>query len=874
MRSAKYPVSTAPLVVFLLFLFSGCVKKSTSEKFIMEVSGKVNRVWTGPDFWANRLQDWKIQNGRLECVVSDWNRNVNLLTYRLNDQRGNVSMEVETGLLKPDVAPSERNWIGFRIGAKGRFHDYRDDAIYGKGIDAGVTTAGNLFIGKIPVKLNGNARTLIPVLQKRMVLKTWTTASENKNDGYILHLQAWDPKEKEVLAEIEEGGFTDRDISGSVALVSSFSDPGNRKDSASVWFKKWQVSGSKVKNDPERAFGPVLFTQYTLSRKILKLTAQMPPLNLNKNNLLILETRKNKSDSWKEAASAEIDSFSFTGTFRVENWDDTRDIEYRVVYRFTGNDGKEGPHYYEGFIRKNPVNKAEIVVAGFTGNNDLGFPNDDIVQAVRKKEPDLLFFSGDQIYEGVGGYGVQRAPLNKAILDYLRKWYLFGWEYGGLLRNTPSVSIPDDHDVYHGNIWGAGGKATPPGLTGDAAQDAGGYKMPAVWVNMVQRTQTSHLPDPFDPTPVEQGITVYYTDLHWGGVSFAIIEDRKFKAAPKPLLPRARINNGWPQNRNWNAARQGDVPDAPLLGHRQLDFLETWAGDWSDDTWMKVVLSQTIFANVATLPAGEYHDRIVPKLRILPEGAYPPNDRPVTDMDSDGWPQSGRNRALREMRKAFALHIAGDQHLGSTIQYGIDNWHDAGYAFCVPAVSNIWPRRWFPAKGGMNRKPGAPKYTGDFRDGFGNKITVYAVSNPVYTGIKPSSLYDRATGFGIVRFEKETRNIIIECWPRYIEKVPGTKEQYPGWPVTINQLDNYGAGIYGYLPEVTCTGMENPVFKILKSNGELYYALRIRGTRFKPFVFEPGNYTVVVGDPDTRKTKRYESLPAARLQTATIRVEF
>ena len=26
--------------------------------------------------------------------------------------------------------------------------------------------------------------------------------------------------------------------------------------------------------------------------------------------------------------------------------------------------------------------------------------------------------------------------------------------------------IPDDHDVYHGSLWGAGGVATPEGLTG------------------------------------------------------------------------------------------------------------------------------------------------------------------------------------------------------------------------------------------------------------------------------------------------------------------------------------------------------------------------------------------------------------------------
>ena len=48
---------------------------------------------------------------------------------------------------------------------------------------------------------------------------------------------------------------------------------------------------------------------------------------------------------------------------------------------------------------------------------------------------------------------------------------------------------------------------------------------------MVHRTQVSHMPDPFDPTPVKQGITVYYTELNVGGVSFAVIADRMFKSA-------------------------------------------------------------------------------------------------------------------------------------------------------------------------------------------------------------------------------------------------------------------------------------------------------------------------------------------------------
>jgi hypothetical protein len=415
--------------------------------------------------------------------------------------------------------------------------------------------------------------------------------------------------------------------------------------------------------------------------------------------------------------------------------------------------------------------------------------------------------------------------------------------------------------MYHGNIWGCGGKAAIKKGTGADRQDSGGYKMPPVWVNMVQRTQTAHLPDPFDPEPVEQGIAVYYCDINYGGISFAVIEDRKFKSAPKPLLPEAKIWNGWPQNPDFDVMNKADVTGAALLGERQLKFLDRWAGDWSHGTWMKVVLSQTIFANVATLPKGEKSGGNIPKLRILPAGDYAPDDSRVNDFDSNSWPQSGRQKALKIIRKGFAFHIAGDQHLGSTIQYGTDDWGDAGYAFCVPAISNIWPRRWYPSVPGFNRKPGSPKYTGDFEDGFGNKMTVFAVSNPVFTGKKPSRLYDRAAGFGIVRFIRSSRDIIIQCRPRGTEPQKPGSAQYPGWPVKLNQLDNYNRKAAAWLPDIVVKGKQNPVIQIIdQSNQEIVYTLRIRGGSFRPKVFKHGVYTVKVGEPDAGGFKVFKGV--------------
>ena len=67
----------------------------------------------------------------------------------------------------------------------------------------------------------------------------------------------------------------------------------------------------------------------------------------------------------------------------------------------------------QGTIRKDPIDKDEIVIAGFTGNDHLGFPNTDVFEQVQYQNPDVLFFSGDQIYEPNGGYGVQRALWTK-----------------------------------------------------------------------------------------------------------------------------------------------------------------------------------------------------------------------------------------------------------------------------------------------------------------------------------------------------------------------------------------------------------------------------------------------------------------------------
>ena len=539
----------------------------------------------------------------------------------------------------------------------------------------------------------------------------------------------------------------------------------------------------------------ICFALYTVQDNILKLSAQLYPLEEGEAREVTLEIRD--GDAWKKLATEPIDELGWMTTFRVENWNHSRDFPYRVSH--------PGGSTYEGLIRKDPIDKKQIVVAAFTGNsNSDRSMRTDIVTNVKAQDPDLLFFSGDQSYD------------HKA---HTAAWLLFGRQFGDIIRNRPTITIPDDHDVGQGNLWGEGGKVSH--LPGGAD---GGYIMPAEYVNMVQKAQCAHLPDPYDPTPIEQDITVYYTSLNVGGIDFAIVEDRKFKTGPAGMIPQQGPR---PDHINDPAYDRStvDVPEARLLGDRQLKFLRAWGQDW-DGAEMKAVLSQTIFAGGAHIH-GKHNARL------------------LADMDSNGWPQSGRTRALRELRRCFAVHIAGDQHLATVIHHGLNSWEDSGYSFCVPSIVNYYGRWWWPLEQPLEHDPNnVLPFTGRFYDGFGNKLTMQAYANPTTENYN-------AAGYGLVRFDKPTREITFECWPRHVDVTDPNTKQHPGWPIKITQEDNYARGALAFLPTIEVTGCKNPVVQIYDQYlKEVAYTIRINGTKWQPKVFREADYTIKVMNDD------------------------
>lgn len=578
----------------------------------------------------------------------------------------------------------------------------------------------------------------------------------------------------------------------------------------------------------------IIFSLYTVSNRVMKMTVQLYETTPPTNDLVRLEIQD--QDRWVEVQTSPIIQPGSTAHFRVENWDMTKDFPYRISY-------KDYP-VWTGIVRKDPVNKDIITAAVFTGNGTMpGVSKSDIVENLKIYDPDLLIFTGDQVYRHT---------------NHLLEWIQFGLDFREIIKDRPTICMPDDHDVGQGNLWGDGGVSA-------SFPEEGGYIKDAEYIKMVERAQASHLPDPYDPTPVAQGIGVYYTSYNLGEISFAILEDRKFKSGCFGLVNESMgtradhitAPNYFPESL--------DIPDANLLGERQLAFLRDWTTDWKN-TQMKVVVSQTIFANLSThsnamLPYDEF-----PRIRIY------------ADLDSNGWPQSGRNRALQEIRKGFAFMIGGDQHLASVIHHGIEDWNDAGFSFCVPSVVNFWPRWWEPDHPGNNRQIDAPYYTGEFLDGFNNKITVYAVANPQDTNRDPAYLHDLSPGFGLVIFNKSDRTITMECYPRQVNiNQENSKEvQYEDWPITIHQYDNYARKPYGYLPEIIFVDREDPVIQVIhEESNEIEYTLRINGSNYIPKTFQSGRHILKVGEIGTEEVQTFLGLiPEQEVPEDSIHIRF
>jgi len=730
-----------------------------------------DRVWLSGDCWANPMEDWRIVDGAAECQSTGGNRSVHLITHQLTNASGEFNLSVAIDQIE---AGEKDGGAGFRIGIHSELNEYRSNCFTAGGINAGFVD-GRLMIGPKNQPVNTGEST------KHCVLKL---AGRLSGDECELTLTVENAAGKTIGRLVERVPVAS--VLGNIAIVNNFEATGNggskkKKGTPSGnvgsrhRFRDWTVSGNAFTISPEHAFGPILWSMYSLSDSrsadgfVLKISALTGPLGAKDSKAVELQIEE--AGKWRSLGESHLDTDAWTATFRIPKWNEKIATRYKLVYREQHRDRSQTVHEWSGTIKPNPTGRP-LRIGAMTCQNDMGFPYEPVANNLVKLDPDLLYFSGDQIYESHGGFGIIRDPAEPAILNYLRKFYQFGWAFREAMRDRPTLCIPDDHDVFQGNIWGDGGKK----MADNNADSQGGYREPARMVNVVHKTNASHHPDYYDARPVEQGISVYYGDMVYGGVGFAIIGDRQFKSGPENVnTGSGRADHVEDPDFDTNVL---DKPGLVLLGERQEKFLEHWADDWRGHT-MKVLLSQTVFAGVAT-----HH------------GNY--NGYLKADLDCGGWPQTARNNAIRILRKAKPLHINGDQHLASIVQYGVDRQRDSFWSFCTPAIAVGYPRWWRPDELGvqpLNRPSHGLSDTGEYSDGLGNKMFVQAIGNPEKASLKHryELAHQKGSGFGLVTIDTAEKTYKLEAFRFLCDATDGkASNQFPGWPFTVHQEENAG----------------------------------------------------------------------------------
>jgi hypothetical protein len=139
------------LRISLILLLASAANLAGAEVF--SSSGQKNpeliRNWIGPEFYANRLEDWRLNGERIECLTAASNRYLYWLTREIKNGKGDVRISFKASVPRLPERTRSRNFIGLRLGIKSQGDDYREAALSGQGLEVGVTTEGLLFIGEL-----------------------------------------------------------------------------------------------------------------------------------------------------------------------------------------------------------------------------------------------------------------------------------------------------------------------------------------------------------------------------------------------------------------------------------------------------------------------------------------------------------------------------------------------------------------------------------------------------------------------------------------------------------------------------------------------------------------------------------------------------
>ncbi len=826
------------LAIFLLSILTLSCQKLTNHHE-SQWDEAPQRVWVGADYWANRLQDWRLRKGRLECIDNSRPlRTVHLLTRTLDKGNRSFTLSAQTGTLSESARRTDA-WAGFLLGAGDLKDDYRMRSLIHQahGRNGGLMVGIN-GKGEIVAIDNANQRQHIGLEREKHFYPEGippegvelNLLAREVDERYKLTLWAKDVRDGSTIDSAYIKGIFPERMQGNIALAAHISEHSHKK---SFWFKNWKMQGGKLSKHDNHRFGPVLGVHYTLHRDTLRLTAQMPPLSRNNLHPLRLEIRKKGSNKWHEAAKTKITTPGWMAKFKVPGWQRDTTWKYRLTYPMKENDAT---HPYNGTIRKEPekevvlstIDAPEVIkktidsTTDFT-NKNLWLPHRLNIRNILGKKPDLLAYTGSRIFRNspTRFKPDSNGLSDQLYLDYLYKWSLICWLHGPLTRNIPSLVMPETPD-----------------------------SLPAHFINMAVKTQTAHMPPSYNPQPDMRGIEPWYTRLVIGGVDLALVED--------DLMQPDTLTTGIGQKINSSGIAKRT---------RQLRFLEEWTNKWHGVDIKAVVTNTSSIQHITQPPAPSGQKEKVSS--TAGQGEEKP--QPVLQLNKKASHITSKQvkEVLSQVRKSHALVIKGGSRMPYLIHHGIDDWEDAGYEFGFPPWSQAAPPQ--STEMAMQNKSITDSVLNDsltlpakFRDPHGHPVMLKTLTKgsdrkktggPRQKGFgrenhDTSYLSGMAPGFGIVRFNTRDQEVSLSVWPADVD--PQNAQPLPGWPVDLSVQENYIDNPHSHLPEIIAKGLEaKPVYKLYHYNQPgLIYARRAKDTVFRPPVFEESIFTLVVGAPE------------------------
>lgn len=759
------------------------------------------RRWLGEHLWGNRLQDWQVRDGALVYTAqpSSSMRNVHLLSRRLGHDNAAFVMQTEVEFAHVPATQARDGMVGFHFGAG---QDYLGDVA--AAMVQGMPGLGGGMLAAVDIAAGGRAHfrdmetqthvALAPVIDAEQ--RTTGSVTAQRSGRRLLRLEATPDGPATCRLEFSsltaDGTLIERvmlpgvpadRLVGNVALVAGGGPVG-----CEVRFHDWLIGGERFVESGTR-FGPFAGVLYSRVGSRVRIGVQLVPLGVLgvpvDDFTIKLELREDRSRWGSAATSALVSGPDYHTVLDLDSLESDRATEARV--RLVDLDGVE--YVYPFSIRPEPTGRLTLAalacmgqIVGWahrptpeTGPDQVPigrwtqagvlWPFASDVDAIIGQDPDIVFFTGDQIYEGTPtGVAAGGAPYE----DYLYKFLLWHWAFQPVTRTRPSILQTDDHDVYHPDLFGQD-------RMGNAGRDQdGGFHRDAAFVECVQKTMTGHMPDPLEGPSLNTGLSNYYTSFDYGGVGFFVLEDRKFKRGPRTEDP--------------------DYPET-FLGDRQLGHLRRWARTHGNHQ-VKCAVAQTIYAGMSLTFQGTF----------------------AWDCDPNAIYVDERDEIVRMLGDAGALLVCGDQHLATFARLGVPASRDADYRplpeeymngcyqLATPAMGNVFWRWFWPAEGVRElgpADPAAPSYVGGFRDFFGNPYTMLAVANPQdpellnrHLRIRLTVDRDEATrgnahirrtchgeGFSIVRFDHARRDASIEIWSSRESRYGG--KLFAGFPITL-----------------------------------------------------------------------------------------